>query len=207
VHQVEHAPAFLFQNLERRPVTKPLQFLYVGAITRLKGSDLLLRALDQLRPELEFKLSVIGFGEPDYLAQLKATATPALWERITLRHGLTQAEVAQEMGRSTMLLFPTRVDNSPNSVKEAVVGGLPVVASSVGGIMDYVLPGRNGFTFPADNLDEFLKALRAAVAHPLLGEGKVDPETLTRMRDYLSPRLMREKFLRIYARVAKRGDL
>jgi len=204
VRQVEHAPNWLFHRLERRPETQPIQFLHVGVLSQLKGTDLLLMALDKLRPELDFRLTLIGAPkEHGYLERLKRVTSNALWERIVLRHDLTQPQVGEEMARATMLLFPARVDNSSNSVKEAVAAGVPVVASAVGGVMDYVAPGKNGLGFPAGNLEALVEAIRGAAAHPLFGQGKVEPETLQRMREYLSPRRMAEGFLAAYRRVAE----
>jgi glycosyltransferase involved in cell wall biosynthesis len=204
VRQVEHAPNWLFHRLERRPQDQPIQFLHVSSLSQLKGTDLLLLALDKLRPELDFRLTLIGVQkEPGFLERLKQATSSALWERIVLRHGLTQPQVGEEMARATMMLFPPRVDNSSNSVKEAVAAGVPVVASAVGGVMDYVLPGKNGLAFPPGNLDAFVEAIRGAVAHPLFRQGKVAPETLQQMREYLSPRRMANGFLAAYRRVAE----
>jgi glycosyltransferase involved in cell wall biosynthesis len=204
VRQIEHAPNWLFHRLERRPEIQPIQFLHVGVLSRLKATDLLLMALDKLRHELDFRLTLIGTVKiPGFLEHLKRLTSRALWERIVLRQDLTQSQVGEEMARATMMLFPTRVDNSPNSVKEAVVAGVPVVASSVGGIVDYVLPGRNGVLFAAGNLDALVEAIRAAATHPLFSQGRVAPETLPQMRDYLSPRTMAGRFLAAYQRVVE----
>ena len=97
-----------------------------------------------------------------------------------------------------MLLMPTRADTSPNAVKESVVAGVPVVAASVGGIPDYVVPQKNGLLFPAGDLEAFVVAIRTACAHPLFGRGQVDPTTLVTEREYLSPELMARKFLAAY---------
>jgi glycosyltransferase involved in cell wall biosynthesis len=201
VHQAEHAPSWVFHQVQRRPSRKPVQFLFVGSLSRIKGTDLLLKALDNLLSEMDFRLTIVGSASAGFLSGLKACASPRLWERITHRMELTQLEVSEELGRATIVLFPSLADNSPNSVKEAVVAGVPVVASAVGGIPDYVLPGRNGLLFAPGDLDEFARAIRAAVAHPLFGAGNVDMETLNQMRQYLSPALMGEKFRTAYSRV------
>lgn len=201
--QAEHASNWLFHRLTRQPETSPLRFLFVGLICELKGGDLLIKALDRLRTELDFKLIVVGSGKPDYLAQLKAVTSQALWDRIEFRQGLSPAQVGEELSRATMMLFPTRADNSPNSVKEAVVAGVPVVASAIGGIVDYVVPDRNGLLFPSGNLEEFVSAIRRAAQHPLLSRGTVDSETLASRREYLSPRVMAEKFLAAYREALK----
>ncbi|HYG34974.1 MAG TPA: glycosyltransferase family 4 protein [Clostridia bacterium] len=206
IHQAEHAPNWLFHRLQRQPRSGPVRFLFVGVMSPTKGTDLLLQALDRLKGEFDFRLRIIGMAAPEFLERLKASTSAELWERISMSYGLSPAQVAEEMSQATIMLFPTRADTSPNSVKEAVVAGLPVVASAVGGIVDYVLPGRNGFTFPAGSLDEFTSAIRAAVTHPLFSQGKVETETMIRMRDYLSPRTMAEKFLAAYQRVLKRAE-
>jgi glycosyltransferase involved in cell wall biosynthesis len=159
---------------------------------------LLLRALDKLRNEFAFKLVVVGQGDADFVAAVRRQTSAELWARVQFRRDLTPAEVAAEMARATMLIFPTRADTSPNSVKEAVVAGLPVVASAVGGIPDYVWPGRNGILFPSGDLEACVKAIRAAGEHPLFGRSEVEPAALNEAREYLSPRRMGERFLEIY---------
>jgi glycosyltransferase involved in cell wall biosynthesis len=206
LHQVEHAPNWLFHKVVRRPIVKPLQFLSVGTLGPLKGTDLLLQGLDKLRNELDFRLTLIGGEAPDYVAMLKSQTSPALWERVTMLTNLSQIQVAEQMAGATMLLAPTRVDNSPNSVKEAVVAGLPVVASAIGGIVDYVIPGANGLAFPASDLDAFIGAIREAASHPLFSRGLVEPVTLCKMREYLSPKTMAEGFLRAYEGVDRKTN-
>ncbi len=201
VRQVEHAPNWLFHRLERRPERQPLRFLCVAPISEIKGGDLLIRALDQLRGELDFRLILVGGVDPGFLALFKTRVSAEIWSRITFRQNLSQAEIAEELARATMVLFPTRVDTSPNSVKEATVAGVPVVASAIGGIPDYVRSGLNGVTFKAGDLEEFIKAIREAAAHPLFRQGKVDPATLAEVRPQLSPALMAERFLAVYRRV------
>jgi glycosyltransferase involved in cell wall biosynthesis len=79
-----------------------------------------------------------------------------------------------------------------------VVAGVPVVGSAVGGMLDYVVPQKNGlYCIPGDQ-DSLLGAVRSARAHPLFREGRVDAETLGRMRAYLSPEQMGRNFLQIY---------
>jgi glycosyltransferase involved in cell wall biosynthesis len=208
IFQAEHAPNWLFHKLPRQPATRPLQFLFVGAPSYIKGTDLLLEGLYRLKDELDFRLTIIGTPIPTgFPLQEIRERTASLWGRIDLREGLTQAQVGEEMTRATMVLFPTRADTSPNSIKESVAAGLPVVASAIGGIVDYVLPGRNGITFPPKDLEAFVGAVRTAAAHPLLGKGQVDPQALAQMREYLSPKTMASRFRSAYRRVLERANV
>ena len=202
--QAEHAPNWIFHTLERQPQLQPIRFLFVGTAGLRKGTDLLLGAVDQLKGVFPFELVIVGEFEPLFLQKYRGKFSSELWRHVKMKQNLSPAEVAQEVSRSAIMLFPTRADNSPNAVKEAVVAGLPVVASRIGGIVDYVIPGANGVTFQSENLAEFVQAIKAAVAHPLFGQGKVNPETLASMRKYLSPRRMADRFLEAYQMVLKR---
>ena len=206
VLQAEHASNWIFHQVQRRPQTRPLRFVFVGAFGYRKGADLLLSALEQLKNEVAFELVVIGVREPGFVEALQAKTSPELWSRIQFKQGLTPAQVADELAVATMLLFPTRADTSPNAVKEAVVAGVPVVASAVGGIVDYVFPGVNGFTFPSENIVEFVKSIRAACQHPLFSNGCVEGSSLPRTRDYLSPKRMGERFFEAYQTVRNEAN-
>ena len=198
VLQAEHAPNPVFSRVIRRPPSQPIQLVSVGSLSYLKGTDLLFAALDRMGAEIDFTLKIITNPNPRHIAALRATVSERTWRRTEFKHHLLPHEVATELETATMLLMPTRADNSPNAVKEAVVAGVPVVASSVGGIPDYVIPGKNGVLFPAGDLEAFIQAIRSACAHPLFGKGLVDPATLAAEREYLSPELMAKKFLAAY---------
>ena len=198
VWQVEHAPDWIFHRLERRPQTKPFRFLFVGTLCRRKGADLLILALDRLKDEMDFELRLIGQAEAGLLEELQAITSKEIWKRVRSLGNLLPSEVAEELANVAILLFPTRADTSPNAVKEAVVAGVPVVASNVGGILDYVLPGQNGLLFPSDDLAAFVAAIREACHHPSFSRGLVDPGALAKARTYLSPANMSARFVSAY---------
>lgn len=198
IHQAEHAPNVAFRQVARRPQTAPRQFLSVGGLGHRKGTDLLFGALDRLRTEMDFRLKVISGPSPQYIEALRSSVSAQTWDRVEFKHHLLPHEVAAELATPAMLLMPTRADTSPNAVKEAVVAGMPVVASAVGGIPDYVIPDKNGVLFPPGDLAAFTQAIRSACVHPLFGQGRVDPATLATAREYLSPELMAKKFLAAY---------
>ena len=200
VHQAEHAPNHAFFNIHRKPQTTPLHFIAIGELSFRKGTDLLFQALDRLTSEMPFKLTIVSGPDTAYLNSLRPQLSAALWERVEFRHHILPDQVAQLLESPTIMLLPTRADVSPNAVKEAVVAGVPVVASDVGGIPDYVRPGENGILFAPGDLDAFLRAIREAGRHPLFGRGKVKPASLDASRDYLSPSRMAENFLAAYKR-------
>jgi glycosyltransferase involved in cell wall biosynthesis len=198
VHQAEHAPNRAFFQVKRRPKANPVQFISVGGLGFRKGTDLLFEALARLGQESPFTLTIISDPAPDYVSKLESKVPAWLWKRTTFKHHLLPQDVAGELETPTLLLLPTRADTSPNAVKEAVVAGVPVVASRIGGIPDYVFPGKNGLLFAPGDLAEFVKAIKEACAHPLFRRGEVEPASLAGARDYLSPERMARNFLAAY---------
>ena len=202
LRQVEHAPRWLFHQVLRQPQGPPWRFVFVGSLTHLKGVDLMLQALDRIKGEVPFELSLIAGPANAFLNTVKASVSAELWSRLTFHHNLTPEEISAQFATATLLLCPTRADNSPNAVKEAVVAGLPVVASAVGGIPDYVFPEENGLLFPAGDVAQCAAAIRAAMLHPLFSKGLVSSAALEKVRAYLSPEMMSRKFADLYRSLA-----
>jgi glycosyltransferase involved in cell wall biosynthesis len=205
VHHIEYAPHWVFHQVRRQPATAPIRFLTNGTIGYRKGTDMLLKALDALAPELPFEALIIGHPNESFTAPLLAGLSPELRRRVTFKSESSlplMSDIARELSTATLFLMPSRADTGPLAVKEAVAAGVPVIGSNVGGIPDYVIPGENGFLFTPGNQAEFVARIRAAVAHPLFSRGLVTPASLVKQRAYLSPARMAQDFLSVYQKAA-----
>ncbi len=58
------------------------------------------------------------------------------------------AALARELETADVFAYPSHVDNSPNSVAEAMLVGAPIVAANVGGISSLVGDGKEGILTP-----------------------------------------------------------
>lgn len=198
VRQIEHTPDWMFHRIPRAPGPGRSRLLTLGPLVERKGADLLLAGLERLSRELDFELTVIGGTAEALPRELRSRLAPELLRRLVFKGRLPQAEVAAELARATLMLCPTRADTGPMAVKEAVVSGVPVVGSAVGGIPDYVVHGKNGLLFESGQLEAFVRAVREAAGHPMFARGEVDATTLRVKRDHLSPTRMADDFLDAY---------
>lgn len=195
---IEHPPLKHFSTVERQPDLAPIRLLTVGAMGYRKGSDLYLSALGKLVEEFEFGCIALGRPDPAYLAQLRGNLPDKLWSRFEFKHAKTNAAVVSEYRNATIMVMPTRADTGPVAVKEAVAAGVPVVASAVGGVPDYIVPGKNGLICTPDDCDDLTSKIREACNHPLFGKGEVDPATLVEKREHLDSGRAATQFIEAY---------
>lgn len=73
-----------------------------------------------------------------------------LKENIVFLGTLSEEEMAARMSKSNVFVSPSLIENSPNSVGEAMLMGVPVVSSFVGGVGDMICHKKEGLLYPHD---------------------------------------------------------
>jgi len=73
---------------------------------------------------------------------------------------INDEEMARELLRTHVFSIPTYIDNSPNSLAEAMLVGLPCVASFVGGIPSMVIDGETGLLYPVEDVTLLAEKIR-----------------------------------------------
>ncbi|MFT5129761.1 MAG: glycogen(starch) synthase [Rhodothermales bacterium] len=145
------------------PSVKPLrtpQMLYVGRLSQEKGVDCLLQAVAKL--EGDWQLGIVGDG-PERPA-LEAMAD----DRVRFLGWQDKAKLRQRYQEASIFVLPSRYEGMANVVLEAMASGLPVVATTVGGNAELIVPGETGWLVPPDDPDAMAHALR-----PLLRDSEL----------------------------------
>lgn len=73
-----------------------------------------------------------------------------LEESVVFTGSLTEENMKARYLRSHVFVSPSSIENSSNSVGEAMILGVPTVSSDVGGIRNLLRHGEEGFLYPAD---------------------------------------------------------
>jgi glycosyltransferase involved in cell wall biosynthesis len=159
-----------------RSAGEPLRCVYLGTWIPTKGVHVLLEAFRELDPE-KAVLDVHGYAVPyegreHYEGELRSLAEGAANIRLGERY--TPAQVPQLLAEADVLVVPSVwYENSPLTLHEAFLAGLPVIASDHGGLREFVQHEVNGLRFKPGSV----RALRAAITR-LIDE----PELLGRLR-------------------------
>ena len=129
--------------------------LFVGGLIDLKGIRESLKALNILRQTLPIRLIVTGYGDIDALVKLAESLSLPNVPASALEHRgmLSAPQLWAAYHEAFCLLHPSYIDNSPNSVSEAQLAGLPVVASNVGGVSSMIESGETGMLTSLEPVD------------------------------------------------------
>jgi glycosyltransferase involved in cell wall biosynthesis len=156
------------EALARRLGIQPGDFVAVTAarLVGWKGLQVAVEAMAALKAQGRFRYLVVGEGEfrPRLEAQIHAAG---LEDRVTLAGDVTRTEVPRYYSLAHAALFPTIGDDAfPNSVVEAMASGVPVVASTSGGIPEAVVDGETGLLVPRRDAEALAVALLRLAGQP-----------------------------------------
>lgn len=120
--------------------------LAVGRLVRLKGYDLLIRAFARIPPEVKARLVILGEG-PERPRLERLIEEHGLQERVALLG--CQENPWKYMARADMLVLSSLTEGLPSVVAEAMVLGLPILATDCSpGVREY-LQDASGLLVPA----------------------------------------------------------
>ena len=139
--------------------------LAVSRLTGQKGIDVAIRALASLPADVV--LVVLGEG-PDR-APLERLARELGVERRVFLLGRVP-DVAAWLRRADIFVHPARWEGFGLAVLEAMLAGLPVVATRVSSLPELVVDGETGLLVAADDAAGFAAAVSSALEQPALGD-------------------------------------
>lgn len=80
----------------------------------------------------------------------KMIGSLGLEEKVVFTGPLDEQKMCQRYLKSNVFVCPSSIENSPNSLGEAMVLGVPCVASDVGGVSDMLKHKEEGFVYQTD---------------------------------------------------------
>lgn len=152
----------IFYPPARREPSGKKRVLLVALLNPIKGVPYLLQAFSALKQEREdFFLDIVGDG-PQKNAYETLTQQLGLQDVVCFHGFKTKLEVGDYMRRADFFVLPSEWENLPCVVLEAMTTGLPVVATTVGGLPE-IIHEEQGVLCPPKNVP----ALRDAIRHML----------------------------------------
>jgi glycosyltransferase involved in cell wall biosynthesis len=143
-------------------VTRNLESIY-DIPTALRAFTLLLQDFPQAR------LSVAGSG-PERKALEALTQELGIATAVTFTGRLDIAEMTTLYQSADLVINPSKIDNMPNSVLEALASGVPVVSTDVGGVPYIVQHAKTACLVPSGQPKLMAEAAIALLRDPVLAQ-------------------------------------
>lgn len=132
------------------PNDKKIRIISVISTPWYKGIDLVLKTANLLKcfTLLDFEWRIYGTRNVRFYEQKYGIRASDV--NVKMMGTASKDELVDALCTSTLYVHPSYIDNSPNSVCEAQLLGLPVLAANVGGLSSIVRDGETGILFPAN---------------------------------------------------------
>jgi len=127
-----------FLKLWNLPLGNEITCISILNGTTYKGIDLLIESslILQKYTTFTFRFKICGVSSNDEFVKIlkKKFRKKTSFENIEFLGKLTASELVTQLSNANFYVHPSYMENSPNSICEAMVLGMPIVATNVGGL-------------------------------------------------------------------------
>jgi glycosyltransferase involved in cell wall biosynthesis len=152
-------------NPSTEPKWDPPLLMTIGLVGERKGTDVLIEALSGLSTPISWHMVIAGNGEVEKFRGIAQAV--GLGDRIDFLEWVDEKAVDLWLNRASIFVLPSRAENQPVAILEAMARDVPVIATDVGAIPEQVVDGETGLLVPPGEAEP----LRAAIA-ALLASGE-----------------------------------
>lgn len=115
-----------------------------------KGADLILKTAQLLKETLNLKFQWIVYGISDFTFVEKNTHIKCTEVNVNIKGVANATQLRDALLSCNVFVHPSYIDNSPNSVCEAQILGVPVIACHVGGVSSLIEHNETGILTPSN---------------------------------------------------------
>ncbi|MDQ3929632.1 MAG: glycosyltransferase [Chloroflexota bacterium] len=197
------------QGLEARRIARekwriPVNAYVIAAIGRLsteKRFDLYLETCAALAKEIpDTRFLLVGGGKQE--ANLKALASSLGLDDLAIFTGLTD-DMPGVYAATDLVMLTSDTEGTPHVLLEAMSLDIPIIATEVGGIPEFVTSGEHGILVPAGDKDALVQATLRVHDDPALSARLVEGGREVAAR--FTVERMAEGVEKVYSRVLSRS--
>lgn len=194
-------------SFKRDPSPDPL-FLFCGRLDVEKGVGLLLRAFARLRAEIpSARLHIVGQG-PERSNLERIAGSLGIIDSVTFLGWLSPLEIEHQLSDAWASLVPSLWAEPLGLVAvEAIMRGVPVVASASGGLGEIVESGVSGLLFPNNDKSALTECLRKIASRCMFPTHTLPDEVVKRTAETFSLERHIRDMRRIFAEVTGQRSL
>jgi glycosyltransferase involved in cell wall biosynthesis len=178
-----------------RRATSEITLGTAGRLVALKGIEYLLSAAVALRREFpRLRVEIAGSG-PQRKVLEKVVAAAGLGEQVRFLGWID--DLTPVLSRWDVFVMPSLEEGFPIAALDAMAAGLPVVATSVGGVPELIEDGKTGWLVPPRDAEALAGQLRLLLGNPEQ-RLRMGAAAYARVRDHFSVAQMTQNFADLY---------
>lgn len=197
-----------YEGMWKYDQCKPHTIMLSQGAKPIKGLHIVLEALKIVK-EYYPDVKVVVAGNNILAQKNKSSYTRYIEKQITegglsdniiFTGNLDAQEMKSNMLKSNVFVLPSSIENSPNSLGEAMLLGLPCIASDVGGVMDMMKHEEEGIVYPFNEFYKLAYEIIRVFGMKADAE-KMGKEAAKHARLTHSPTLNTEQMMSIYREI------
>ncbi len=150
-------------KIKNRKQSGKIEIVTTISPTLYKGLDVILKTANLLleTTSLNFAWSIIGLEHTDPLVLHFEKSLKLKHQNLNIKFlGVREAnDFVDSIQQADLFIHPSYIDNSPNSVCEAQILGIPVIACNVGGLASLIDNEITGTLLPSNGVYEMVNAI------------------------------------------------
>ena len=182
----------------------PYRLYTTSSNASFKGGITLVRAMIELqrRGFLHLNLRIAGIHGESSTGKiiLNLIEKHNLQEQVKLLGRIQPDQIIAEMKRAALFILPSHMDNSPNSLGEAMLMGIPCIASSAGGIESMLEDRQNGLIYDPDSISALTDCIEELISQPDFASD-LGHNALIAAHERHAPKKIAEKTYQMYCQV------
>jgi glycosyltransferase involved in cell wall biosynthesis len=182
------------------------EIIVVSSAQPYKGIDIAISAVVRLRAAgRQVRLVIAGsYLAKGWGAEIRRAASMAGPGAVEMTGYLSATQIAERLASADLYVLPSHIENSSNSLLEAMAVGVPCVAARVGGVPSMLRNGKEGLLFRRGDVDALQQQLARLLDDGILAArlGRAGAE---RARTTCRPEDVARSVVRMYEDLAVDG--
>jgi len=192
-----------FFDIQRNEV--PGRIFYAGWISPRKNALALVNAFAKLtKTGLDAALHLAGeVKDPQYAEQIQRTiAAENLQDRVKLLGRISPEQIRRELSQACVFVLPSRQENSPMAIEEALAAGVPVVSTNRCGMPFMITDARTGYLVDPEDPHALAERIQRILTHDDLRAEMSRTARETALKRF-HPKAVADKTLDVYRRIIR----
>ena len=201
IYDIDNPVDERFFKIERKP--EPGRILCVGWINERKNTLGAVEAFADITGRYpQAKLVIAGQAkEQDYFNRIKQRIEQhGIGDKVELLGHINHLQLADELARADVFLLPSRQENSPMAIAEAMAAGVPAIASNRCGMPYMVTEGKSGFLVEPESTEQIAGYLARLVDSRQLSQ-QMSQAGRKAAKERFHPHAVAQKTRAVYERI------